>query len=164
MVADQYLPNWPRLLFRKSPIDAGLTTEECWEKLTTENPDAADLADTEPPVHDNYLHTTRPCPLPNQMVVLSLLGKLAKGEKTSRTYVRWDCGLGKTTCMVDLGHILAIESLPPTGKKPITMRLIIANEDLVKHYEQLFAEKQKEADDRVKFEWLSMADFKKDLE
>ena len=66
------------------------------------------------------------------------MGKLAKREKNSLTYVRWDCGLGKTTCMVDLGHILALESLPPTGKKPITVSLLIANDGLLDHYENVF--------------------------
>ena len=148
IVASQYLPNWPRLLFQKSPIDAGLSMEECWEQLTTENPDAADLADTEPPAHDNFLHTTRPCALTNQMAVLALLGKLAKRDKTSLMYVRWDCGLGKTTCMMDLGHILAVEGVP-AGKSIINVWLLLANEGLVKHYEKVFAEKWEEALPRV---------------
>ena len=143
MVAGQYLPNWPRLLFQKGPIDAGLSVEECWKKLATTNRDAAYLKDIEPPVPDNYLHSTAPCPLKNQMAVLTLLGELAKRDKTSLMYVRWACGLGKTTCMIDLGHILAQASLKPTGKKQIAVRLIVANKDLVKHYQQLFIEKQR---------------------
>ena len=98
------------------------------------------------------------------MAVLSLVGELARPEKSSLTYVCWACGLGKTTCMIDLGHVLALLSMKPNGRTPITVRLVLANEDLVKHYAQLFAEKQKEADTRVKFEWLSMTTFKEKLE
>ena len=143
IVAEHYLTRWPQLLFRKIPIDAGLKIEECWKKLATTNRDAAYLKDIEPPVPDNYLHSTAPCPLKNQMAVLTLLGELAKRDKTSLMYVRWACGLGKTTCMIDLGHILAQASLKPTGKKQIAVRLIVANKDLVKHYQQLFIEKQR---------------------
>lgn len=99
------------------------------------------------------------------MAVLSLVGELARKEKkSSLTYVCWACGLGKTTCMMELGHILGLVSLPPTGKKPVYVRLVLANADLVKHYEQLFAKKQEEADKRVQLEWLSMDTFKTKLE
>ena len=43
------------------------------------------------------------------------------------------------------------------------VNLVVSNENLVSHYQQLFAEKQKLADKRVLFEWLSMDTFKKQM-
>ena len=66
--------------------------------------------------------------------------------------------------MMELGHMLAKISMPAKGKKPINVKLLVANEDLVGHYEQLLKEKERLADERIKFEWLSLATFTKKLE
>ena len=63
--------------------------------------------------------------------------------------------------MLQLGHILALGVLTSKGKRPITVNLVLANADLVQHYQELFAEKQSLADPRVHFEWLSMDLFRK---
>ena len=94
--------------------------------------------------------------------MLSLVGELAKISKNSLTYVMWPCGLGKTTQMMQLGHILGLATLAK-GKRPITVDLVLANGDLVEHYRQLFKEKQEHADPRVRFEWMSIDTFKKQL-
>ena len=164
VVADQYLVQWPGLLFKRNPIDSGMDINECWDELTTGNPDAAILADGEPPDWDSYIHQADPKPFDNQMAVLSLVGELATMEtKSSLVYVCVPCSYGKTTCMADLAHILALRALPRAGRKTIKVHLVLANEDLLKHYEQKFADKLKVADPRVKFEFLSIATFEKEL-
>ena len=62
-----------------------------------------------------------------------------EGKKNTLTYVNWTCGLGKTTYMLELGHILGLISRPPKGTGTITVRLVLAYADLVGHYEQYFA-------------------------
>ena len=64
--------------------------------------------------------------------------------------------------MLQLGHMLGLSTLT-TNNKNVTVRLVVANEDLVAHYKALFADKQCEADARITFEWLSMTAFKKQL-
>ena len=96
------------------------------------------------------------------MAILLLLGKLVKKDRRL-IYVEWPCGLGKTTCMLELGHVLGLVSLGPYSKKDIAVQLVVANDDLVAYYEHLFAEKQRLADERITFYWLSMTTFKKQL-
>ena len=36
--------------------------------------------------------------------------------------------------MMELGHMLALVSLPPKSKKTINVKLLVANKDLVEHY------------------------------
>ena len=78
-------------------------------------------------------------------------------------YVCWPTGLGKTTCMMELGHILCLQSLSSKAVGPVGVKLVLANADLVPTYNQLFEEKKSKADSRVKVEWLSMVDFREQL-
>ena len=86
------------------------------------------------------------------MVILTLVGELIKRQRSSLTYVSWPCGLGKTTCMLELGHILGQSLLPPKSQRKIMVRLELANSDLVAQYQKLFKENQGHADSRITFE------------
>ena len=50
------------------------------------------------------------------------------------------------------------------GKKTMTVRLVLANGDLIPHYQQLFADKQARCDPRISIDWLSIATFKQQLQ
>ena len=66
--------------------------------------------------------------------------------------------------MLELGHTLALNSLPKAANRgSATVNLVIANADLVKHYEELFKRKQAEADPRVTINWISMTAFREQL-
>ena len=79
------------------------------------------------------------------------------------TFATGKGGTGKTSCMTELGHILGLNSLPARRRMTVTVRLVLANPDLVKHYKQEFKGKEALADPRVTFDWLSMDDFKQKL-
>ena len=51
--------------------------------------------------------------------------------------------------MLELGHILALT----VRKRPVKVRLVLSNADLVDYYKKLFEDKQALADDTVEFEW-----------
>ena len=79
--------------------------------------------------------------------------------------MRWPCGLGKTSLMIELGHCLGLISLPAAAHKgAITVQLLMANADLVDHYIKLFEKKQAKADKRVTFEWVTITTFKERLQ
>lgn len=81
--------------------------------------------------------------------------------KGSLTYISWPCGSGKTTCMLELGNMLAHKLMPSRrAKKPVYVKLVVANTDLVSYYQNLFTEKQSLADPKINFEWQSVATFK----
>ena len=61
--------------------------------------------------------------------------------------------------MLEAGHLVAFT----VRKRPFTVRLVLSNKDLVKYYENLFAEKQDLAEANINFEWLSMAAFRANL-
>ena len=67
---------------------------------------------------------------------------MRKQKKGSMIYVRWPCGLGKTSLMLELGHHLGLTSLPKTGNSTVTVQLVMTNADLVNHYIKLFEKKQ----------------------
>jgi len=90
-----------------------------------------------------------------------MLGELAK-SKNSFTYVSWGCGSGKTTCMLELGHIIGLRLLGQKVKSA-KVKLLVANADLVAFHMQLFAAKQFLKDPRLTFEWESIDAFKMKL-
>ena len=65
-----------------------------------------------------------------------MLGELVKA-KASLTYVTWNCGTGKTTCMVELGHTVGLRTLS-SKVKSAKIKLIVANADLVDYYQKAF--------------------------
>ena len=99
-----------KLLFGNNPIDAGLSISEYWNMLV-ENKDAQHLKEMNCPSYDSFFHQTYPRPLKNQLTILLLIGELTRNLKSSLTYVCWPTGLGKTTSMMELGHILCLHSL-----------------------------------------------------
>ena len=84
-------------------------------------------------------------------------------QKKGLIYVAWPCGFGKTTCMLELGHLVAQALLPSKGKQTIIVRIVLANPNLLDNYEQLFEEKMSQADSRITFTFLSTAAMKKQL-
>ena len=72
-------------------------------------------------------------------------------------------GPRKIDCLLELGHAIGLTALPSKGKSTVDVKLVLSNADLVKHYQQVFADKQSHANPRVNLEWLSMATFKKRL-
>ena len=61
-------------------------------------------------VNDSFFAQAVPRALPNQRTVLNLLGELAK-VKSSLSYITWPCGAGKSTCMLEMGHIMGLQML-----------------------------------------------------
>ena len=114
---------------------------------------------------NGFLHQTPLKSYTNQQAIISVVSELARtGKKGTLTYVRWECGLGKTSSMLELGHCLGLTCLPSSANRgAITVHLVLANADLVEHYTQLFSAKQAQADRRVTLHWVSMTDFKKQL-
>jgi len=55
--------------------------------------------------------------------------------------------------MLELGHDLAINSLPSKSKKDIVVRLVVATKDLAILYSHKFRKKAGQADKRVQFVW-----------
>ena len=84
----------------------------------------------------------------------------AQDKRGTMTYVNWPCGLGKTTCMLALGHMLALGTRPPKGIGTVIVRLVLANPNLVSHYQRLFERKQGQADQRIAFDWMAIVKFK----
>ena len=68
-----------------------------------------------------------------------MVSELGKLNRSSQTYICWSCGTGKTTSILELGHIIGLNSLSAKSKKTVTVRLVLANPDLVNHYKQQFA-------------------------
>ena len=97
------------------------------------------------------------------MSVLKLVTEVARVDKSTLTYICWGCGLGKTTCMMELGHMIGQVSLGPKSKKAQNVRLVLANSDLVTHYDTLFNQKESQRDPRLSFSWISMDTFKTSL-
>ena len=162
MVKKQHLSDWEKILFGRNPIDLGLTVEKYQKKLATANPDVKKLlGDQWANSDDSFFHQTAPRALENQQAILSLVAALAAlDKKGTMTYVNWQCGLGKTTCMLTLGHMLALGTRPPKGIDTVTVRLVLANPNLVSHYQRLFERKQAQADQRIAFEWMAIDKFK----
>ena len=133
-VDGQHLPLWSKILFGSNPIDPGLTFDEYWDQLKRANPGVTEELVDVAEVTDSFFHQARPRAYPNQWAILALVAELIKRDKRTLTYVCWPCGLGKTSCMVELAHMLALNSLPAKGKKTVTVRLVVANSDLVTHY------------------------------
>ena len=134
MISQQHLSQWPKILFGKNPIDAGLTYEEYWEKLQGSNLEIdMDLAEI-PAFQDSFFHQAAPKPHENQRAILEFLGELVRRQKSSLTYVCWPCGFGKTTCMLEMGHQLAKTLLTPKGRQTLLVRLVLANAALVENY------------------------------
>ena len=120
------------------------------------------LDDHEWSTYDSFFHQAAPKPHLNQKAILMLMGELVRKDRRL-LYVNWGCGLGKTTCMLELGHVLGLAALGPHRKKEIAVQLVVANDDLVAYYEELFAKKQCLKDPRITFYWLSMSTFKQQL-
>ena len=65
-VNGQHLMEWARILFGNNPIESGLTTQECWDKLVEENPELVSMLPEEmPETSDSYFRQTAPRALPN---------------------------------------------------------------------------------------------------
>jgi len=145
MIKGQHLSQWHSLLFGNNPIDLGLPMDKYQKRLTAANPGVKDLLDNPWTDHTNsFFHHTKPTPFGNQQAILTLVGELARvGKKNTFTYVHWSCGYGKTTCLMEMGNVLAQASLAPKSKNERIGRLVLANADLVGHYKQLFTEKEK---------------------
>ena len=107
LVTQQHLPLWPKILFGSNPIDTGLNFDEYWKNLLEFNPEIDQMVSGMPDFQDSFFHQAAPKPHENQRAILELVGELVKRQKFSLTYVCWPCGLGKTTCMLELGHLLA---------------------------------------------------------
>ena len=142
LVSGQNLSQWPAILMRRNPIDLGLKSKEYRKKLISNNPDAAGIEERKLAESDGHLHQKPIRAFGNQMSVIELLVSMALLGKSTLMYVNWPCGLGKTTCMMELGHLLGVNSLPSAGKKTLSVKLVVPNTGLVKHYEKLFKDKQ----------------------
>ena len=59
---------------------------------------------------------------------------MAKQEKNSMIYVCWGTGLGKTSCMMEMGHSIGLSTLAPKSKNSVDVKLVLANADLLPHY------------------------------
>ena len=140
-IKQQHLSQWPKILFGNNPIDAGVTYEENVDKLLDSNPELGLAVADVPEFSDSFFHQAAPRPLPNQQAILAVIAALAQQDKNGLAYVAWACGYGKTTCMLELGHSIAQVLLPPKGRQRINVRMVLANPDLLDHYQQLFAEK-----------------------
>ena len=70
MILQQHLSQWPKILFGKNPIDAGLTFEQCIAKLLAANPELSLPADEVPEFMDTFFHQTAPKPHENQRTIL----------------------------------------------------------------------------------------------
>ena len=128
-----------------------------------ENPEFAEKLPAEPPeVNDSFFAQAMPRALPNQRTVLNLVGELAKA-KSSLSYISWPCGAGKSTCMLEMGHIIGLQMLGQARMATAKVHLVVANADLVAFNERLFTIKQRLADYRIVFEWQSLEAFKQHL-
>jgi len=65
--------------------------------------------------------------------------------------------------MLELAHLIGLNSLTQKSKKQVNVKLILSNADLLSYYKELYTEKQALADQRIVFEWQSLATFLKEL-
>ena len=61
--------------------------------------------------------------------------------------------------MLEIGYIMALDCLPAIGKSMITVHLVVPSKEQAQLYQKRFAEKQSQADPRVRFEWTDTASF-----
>lgn len=90
--------------------------------------------------------------LPNQRAIIHACLRLAK-PKNSWVYVCQPTGTGKTSEMLEVGYLNALELLPKKGNDKVTVRLIVMTTELVNLHQKHYAAKMAEADPRVNFVW-----------
>ena len=130
----KHLSTWKTLQFAENPIDLGLDLEECWDRLRNQNPDISNLIPKEAPqVDDSFFHQASPKPYPNQEAIISCMTELAR-VKNSIIYVAWPCGAGKTACMLEAAHSVALSN----SRKGMSLKLVLSNNELVNYYQELF--------------------------
>ena len=65
--------------------------------------------------------------------------------------------------MLEMGHIVGLQMLGKSRRASATVKLVVANADLVDFNERLFTIKQRLGDPRIAFEWMSFDAFKQHL-
>ena len=85
--------------------------------------------------------------------------QLAK-PKNSWVYICQPTGTGKTTEMLEVGYLAALDLLSKKGSSKVTLRLVVMTEGLAVYYKNLFADKQAAADPRVEIIWQDLKSFK----
>ena len=54
--------------------------------------------------------------------------------KNNWVYVSQPTGTGKTTMMLEIGYLMALDCLPPTGKTEVTVYLVVPSKEQVALY------------------------------
>ena len=120
-VKDHHLLDWAGTLFGNKPLDSGKSLQECWRNLILQNKDVCSSVTEEcPAVPEDFLLATHPRLLPNQRAI-TLLAKELASQKNNWVYVAQPTGTGKTTEMLEIGYLMALDCLPATGKTVITV-------------------------------------------
>ena len=116
------------------------------------------MPDSPPDYPADYLFETAPILLPNQRAITLLA--LTASKQDTWVYISQPTGTGKTTEMIEMGYLAALQHLGPTGKGQIKVHLVVPSAELAALHEQNFTKKQAEADKRVKFIWNDHNQFK----
>ena len=78
--------------------------------------------------------------LPNQRAI-TLLAKDLASQKNSWVYIAQPTGTGKTTEMLEIGYLMALDCLPATGKTTITVYLVVPSKEQAQLYQKRFQSK-----------------------
>lgn len=117
------------------------------------------MPESPPDIQPDYLFETPPILLPNQRAI-NLLALTASKQENTWVYVNQPTGTGKTTQMVEIGYLAALEHLSSNGKAQIKVHFVVPSTELANLHEHNFAKKQAEADKRVKFFWEDHSHFR----
>lgn len=133
--------------------------EEYWADLKANNAECAQELPAElPKVENDHFIATAPRLLPNQKAI-SLLTRGFDIKKHMWLYICQPVGTGKTTEMVEIGYLMAIDTIAANGKKTATVRLVVPANEQVQLYERKFKSKLAESSSRIKFIWMTHYEF-----
>ena len=72
---------------------------------------------------------------------ITLLAKEAAKAANSWVYISEPTGTGKTTEMLEIGYLAALDLLVPGGRSKVTLRIVLMTAELVEFNKKLFAAK-----------------------